>query len=226
MVSYRWSCHKPHPEGSLSILYRDSHFGSWLLQYCIKNRPLIQALGVEIPRSISWKCVVPSYSSEIDDSSCSFSETRTDYHWRGSSTGHSSHKLWTWGRSTVGPFMVVVTPKYWEELQLGATMNFLWFPPPHLMANSHMTPKEYATAEEFVDELISLGVLKGVPHGDSLSINCPLFWWQSLDNLTSIGVLPTWKRGAKMQVVLGTPCKWQVPKSFCLFSMKKVSQQV
>jgi hypothetical protein len=44
------------------------------------------------------------------------------------------------------------------------------------MANSHMTPKEYATAEEFVDELISLGVLKGVPHGDSLSINCPLFW--------------------------------------------------
>jgi hypothetical protein len=64
-------------------------------------------------------------------------------------------------------------PEHWGELRDGASMNFLEEPPAGLVANSAMTDKQLETAVQFVDELISLGVLERP--AEPLQNNFPLF---------------------------------------------------
>ncbi len=84
------------------------------------------------------------------------------------------------------------------------------------MANSHMTPKECATAEEFVDELISLGVLKGVPHGDSLSTNCPLFLVTKPRQPDQYWCITNMKKGSQNAGCVGDPVQMTSPHQVIL----------
>ena len=48
----------------------------------------------------------------------------------------------------------------WEDIRLGGSMNFLTEPKHQIIPNSPMNADELKVAEEFVDELIALGVLR------------------------------------------------------------------
>jgi hypothetical protein len=79
-----------------------------------------------------------------------------------------------------GPQQLVVLwwecpPVHWEELRLGASMNFLATPAARKEPNSPFTIEQLSTTEGFVDELIALRVLDAVPEGTSLLSTCPLF---------------------------------------------------
>jgi hypothetical protein len=63
--------------------------------------------------------------------------------------------------------------EHWKGLREGASMNFMGEPPPGLVENSPMTGEQLATAVEFVDELIALGVLQTPT--EVLRNNFPLF---------------------------------------------------
>ena len=54
-------------------------------------------------------------------------------------------------------------------------MTFLRSPTKGLTDNAKLDPEQKAIAAEFVDELISLGVLVKAPPDDPLHANCPLF---------------------------------------------------
>jgi hypothetical protein len=66
-------------------------------------------------------------------------------------------------------------PLHWEELQLGAFMNFIVTPPAKKEPNSPFTIGQLSTAEGFVNELIAFRVLDTVPEGARLLNTCPLF---------------------------------------------------
>ena len=67
----------------------------------------------------------------------------------------------------------------WEEIRLGGSMNFLTEPVHQIQPNSPMGPDELKVAEEFVDELVALGVLRppATDDGNPIDIvtNAPLF---------------------------------------------------
>ena len=62
-----------------------------------------------------------------------------------------------------------------EDVRQGASMNFLKEPTPGLTQNSDMTDEQLVAAGEFVDELISLGVLQMPPKDRETLLNAPLF---------------------------------------------------
>ena len=62
-----------------------------------------------------------------------------------------------------------------EDVRIGASMNFLEPPQPGLTPNSEMTDEQLVAAGEFVDELISLGVLQTPPQDRATLLNAPLF---------------------------------------------------
>jgi hypothetical protein len=62
----------------------------------------------------------------------------------------------------------------WDELREGCTMNFLMPPKEQITPNSEMTAEQVTIAEEFVEELVSLGVLIQVKPGDMVT-NGPWF---------------------------------------------------
>jgi hypothetical protein len=64
-------------------------------------------------------------------------------------------------------------PEHWEALRWGSSMNFLVQPSGHLEFNSEMDEQQLEVASQFVDELISLGVL--VEATEPLQANGPLF---------------------------------------------------
>lgn len=67
----------------------------------------------------------------------------------------------------------------WEDIRLGGSMNFLKEPIHQIAPNSPMTAEELKVAEEFVDELIALGVLREPANDNEVPIdvltNAPLF---------------------------------------------------
>ena len=65
--------------------------------------------------------------------------------------------------------------EHWNELRDGFKMNFLKPPSATLVDNAEMTDSELAAATEFVDELVSLGVLRQAEEGMKILSNAPLF---------------------------------------------------
>jgi hypothetical protein len=65
-------------------------------------------------------------------------------------------------------------PESWNELREGCSMNFLKPPRECITPNSEMTAEQVTIAEEFVEELVSLGVLIHVKPGE-IVMNGPLF---------------------------------------------------
>lgn len=66
-------------------------------------------------------------------------------------------------------------PEHWEDLRAGCKQNFLKSPTPCLRPNAPMDPEMTRAAAEFVDELVSLGVIRDVDEGKSVLTNAPLF---------------------------------------------------
>ena len=62
-----------------------------------------------------------------------------------------------------------------EDIRTGSSMNFLKTPEPGLTKNADMTAEQQIAACEFVDELISLGVLRLPPPTRPTLQNAPLF---------------------------------------------------
>ena len=66
-------------------------------------------------------------------------------------------------------------PEHWQDVREGSSMNFLRVPEPGLTPNGLMDGAQLQTAGEFVDELISLGVLCLSPSYRDTLLNAPLF---------------------------------------------------
>lgn len=66
-------------------------------------------------------------------------------------------------------------PEHWEALRTGSSMNFLVEPKNSIQANGTMDKEQEQIGEDFVEELIALGVLEEVPTDDPLHCNAPLF---------------------------------------------------
>lgn len=66
-------------------------------------------------------------------------------------------------------------PEHWEDLRLGARQNFLHLPVGNVRPNAPMDSEMTIAAAEFVDELLELGVLRGIDEGNEVLANAPLF---------------------------------------------------
>jgi hypothetical protein len=64
--------------------------------------------------------------------------------------------------------------QHWDDIREGSSMNFLVEPRRKLTPNSVMDEDQMVIAEEFLDELVSLGVLIEVALGEMVA-NGPLF---------------------------------------------------
>jgi hypothetical protein len=67
--------------------------------------------------------------------------------------------------------------EHWDELRNGCSMNFLQEPVNLIKTNSAMTPKQLDIAEEFIAELVGLGVLLEVD-SEYVKTNAPTFCLQ------------------------------------------------
>jgi hypothetical protein len=65
--------------------------------------------------------------------------------------------------------------EHWEDLRVGARQNFLQTPDPRIQPNAPMDANMTQAAADFVDELLSLGVLRDIEEGQSILSNAPLF---------------------------------------------------
>jgi hypothetical protein len=65
--------------------------------------------------------------------------------------------------------------EHWEDLRVGARQNFLKTPLHHIQPNAPMDADMTQAAAEFVDELLSLGVVRDIEKGRSILSNAPLF---------------------------------------------------
>ena len=65
--------------------------------------------------------------------------------------------------------------EHWEDIRVGASMNFLKEPPIGLTKNANMDPEQLVIAAEFADELLALGIIERAPLDDPILANCPLF---------------------------------------------------
>jgi hypothetical protein len=66
-------------------------------------------------------------------------------------------------------------PEHLEELQEGCHMNFLTPPPEMIHQNANMDEKQLKIGADFVDELVSLGVLRLPKDAQDIVLNAPLF---------------------------------------------------
>jgi hypothetical protein len=65
--------------------------------------------------------------------------------------------------------------EHWEDLRVGARQNFLQTPRHHIQPNAPMDPGMTEAAAAFVDELLSLGVVRDIEQGRTILSNAPLF---------------------------------------------------
>lgn len=65
--------------------------------------------------------------------------------------------------------------EHWEELRYGCRQNFLTPPEPGIHPNAPMDEEMQAAAAAFVDELVSLGVVREIEEGWEVLTSCPLF---------------------------------------------------
>ncbi|CAJ1966080.1 unnamed protein product [Cylindrotheca closterium] len=65
--------------------------------------------------------------------------------------------------------------EHWEELRMGARQNFAKDPSPCIQPNAPMDATMEEAASAFVDELMSLGVVRDIDEGCQILTNAPLF---------------------------------------------------
>ncbi|CAJ1948036.1 unnamed protein product [Cylindrotheca closterium] len=65
--------------------------------------------------------------------------------------------------------------EHWEELRMGACQNFVKDPSPCIQPNAPMDATMEEAASAFVDEFMSLGVVRDIDEGRQILTNAPLF---------------------------------------------------
>jgi hypothetical protein len=101
-------------------------------------------------------------------------------------------------------------PEWWDELRNGCPMNFLHKPAAEITPNSELTPEQITIAEEFVHELVSLGVLVEVKPGEMVT-NGPIFCLPKPGQPGQWRVLSDMRRGGQNAAVGSDPTVF--PKS-------------
>jgi hypothetical protein len=66
-------------------------------------------------------------------------------------------------------------PEHWDDLRLGARQNFLVPPEPQIHPNAPMDANMTQAAADFVDELLTLGVVRDIDEGQRVLTTAPLF---------------------------------------------------
>jgi hypothetical protein len=101
-------------------------------------------------------------------------------------------------------------PESWDELREGCSMNFIHTPAAGTTPNSELTPEQVTIAEDFVDELVSLGVLIPVQPDEMIS-NGPIFCLPKPGQPGQWRVLSDMRRGGQNAAVGADPTAF--PKS-------------
>jgi hypothetical protein len=102
-------------------------------------------------------------------------------------------------------------PDQWEDLRLGTSLNFLQTPPPACLPNYEMSDAERIIGGQFVDELISLGVLEAVPPHDPNLNTCPLFLVPKPGQPGQYRCIADMKRGGQNTCCGADPCHMTSP---------------
>jgi hypothetical protein len=126
--------------------------------------------------------------------------------------------------------------EHWDDLREGSSMNFLAEPRHELTPNSEMEEEQIVIAEEFLDELVDLGVLVEVQPG-AIVANGPLFCldkpgqpgqWRILSDMRRggqtklLGRIPLCSRSrvsSWSNCTLGIGKQWLMPQSFSTSSV-------
>jgi hypothetical protein len=98
----------------------------------------------------------------------------------------------------------------WNELREGCSMNFLVPPRSEITPNSDMDEDQICIAEEFVDELVALGILVEVPEGEMVA-NGPLFCLSKPGQPGQWRILSDMRRGGQNKAIGSDPTVF--PKS-------------
>lgn len=99
---------------------------------------------------------------------------------------------------------------HWEELRLGASMNFMETPKPGLVENQLATGDQLALQIKFVDGLIDLGVL-APEKGYKIVNNFPLFLAPKPKQPGEYRCIADGKRGGQNNVCVSDPCQMTQP---------------
>jgi hypothetical protein len=92
----------------------------------------------------------------------------------------------------------------WDELREGCSMNFLRDPIPLIQPNLPMTPEQLEIAEEFIEELVDLGVLLEVDI-ECIKTNAPTFCLPKRGQPGQWQVLANMKKGRQNEAIASDP---------------------
>jgi hypothetical protein len=101
-------------------------------------------------------------------------------------------------------------PEHWDALREGSSMNFMHQPRCEITPNAPMEEEQIAIAEEFLDELVSLGTFIPVAPGE-MSANGPLFCLPKPGQPGQWCILSDMKRGGQNAAIGPDPTVF--PKS-------------
>jgi hypothetical protein len=101
-------------------------------------------------------------------------------------------------------------PEHWDALREGSSMNFMHQPRCEITPNSPMDEEQIAIAEEFLDELVSLGTFIPVAPGEMVA-NGPLFCLPKPGQPGQWRILSDMKRGGQNAAIGPDPTVF--PKS-------------
>ena len=97
-------------------------------------------------------------------------------------------------------------PEHWRDLRYGFKQNFLTTPESKLTPNAKMDGSGLAAAATFVEELISLGVVRDIQDGMTILSNAPLFVIQKEGQPGEWRVIADMLKGGQNEHIGADPC--------------------
>lgn len=102
--------------------------------------------------------------------------------------------------------------EHWESIRLGISMNFMRVPKPSILPNMKMDTDQLALAKKFVDQLISLGVLRSAEQdGVEIVNNFPLFLVPKPGQPGEWRCIADGKSGGQNACCISDPCMMTSP---------------
>ncbi len=102
--------------------------------------------------------------------------------------------------------------EHWESIRLGISMNFMRVPEPNILPNMDMDAEQLDLANKFVDQLISLGVLRSAKEdGVEVVNNFPLFLVPKSGQPGEWRCIADGKSGGQNACCISDPCMMTAP---------------
>ena len=101
--------------------------------------------------------------------------------------------------------------EHWTELRDGASMNFMTPPVPGLVPNQNLEGPALVEAIKFVDQLVSLGVLREAQPSDNIINNFPLFLVPKPGQPDEFRCIADGKTGGQNDACVADPCQMTSP---------------